>query len=375
MSSINTNVAAMAAVRSLSTITDNLGKTQQRVETGLRVARANDDPAVFAISQRMRADLKGMTAVKDSLAFGRSTLTVARDAATKISDELASLKQTVTQGQQQGLDQTQIQTQIDNALTNIDAYVASANFNGVNMLDNSGNLNIIRNITGDTQDVVGVDRTSSGLGLAALDVNQADYSVAFDNTLAPAANENITITSNGEDYVFEFIDDAGGTLTAQPDATTKVFAVTGDLANISPLEAMGLMMQKIRGEGFGAEMNDNGELIISGSVTAVTTDVTGAGAPTQVTGTDTAIDAVNTALDTMGDTLATLGAALQQVEGLQDFTIKLNDSIKEGLGALVDADLAEESARLTSLQTKQQLATQSLSIANQQSQSLLSLFR
>jgi flagellin len=375
MSSINTNVAAMAAVRSLSSTSMDLAKTQQRVETGLRTSRANDDPAVFAISQRMRADLKGMAAVKDSLAFGRSTLTVARDAATKISDELASLKQTVTQGQQQGLDQTQIQTQIDNALTNIDAYVNSADFNGVNLLDNSGDLNIIRNIAGDTQDVTGVDRTAAGLGLTGLDVNQADYSIAFDNTLAPAATENITITSGGVDYVFEFVDDAGGALTAQPDATTEVFAVTGDLANISPLEAMGLMMTKIREQGFGAEMNDNGELILSGSITAVTTDVTGGGAPAQVNGTDNAITAVNTALDTMGDTLATLGAALQQVEGLQDFTVKLNDSIKEGLGALVDADLAEESARLTSLQTKQQLATQSLSIANQQSQSLLSLFR
>ena len=376
MSSINTNVAAMAAVRSLGTISADLGKTQQRVETGLRTAKANDDPAVFAISQRMRADLKGMTAVKDSLAFGKSTLTVARDAATKISDELATLKQTVTQGQQQGLDQSQIQTSIDNALVNINSYVNSADFNGVNLLDNSGDLNIIRNISGATQDVTGVDRTSTGLGLAGLDVNQADFSIAFDNTLAPAANENITITSNGKDYVFEFVDDAGTALTAQPDATTEVFQVVGDLANSSPLELMGLMMQKIREQGFGAEMNDSGELVISGSITAVTTDITGSGGTvTQVNGTDTAIDAVNTAIDTMGNTLATLGAALQQVEGLQDFTNKLFDSVKEGLGALVDADLAEESARLTSLQTKQQLATQSLSIANQQSQTLLSLFR
>jgi flagellin len=49
--------------------------------------------------------------------------------------------------------------------------------------------------------------------------------------------------------------------------------------------------------------------------------------------------------------------------------------VKEGLGSLVDADLAEESAKLTSLQTKQQLAVQSLSIANSAPQSLLSLFR
>ncbi len=375
MSSINTNAAAMAAVRSLININSDTARTQQRVETGLRVGRANDDPAVFAIAQKMRADLNGMNAVKDSLAFGKSALTVARDAATKISDELGRLKQTVTQGQQQGIDQSQIQTQIDNALTNINAYVASANFNGVNLLDNSGNLNIVRNIAGNTLDVAGVDRSATGLALANLDVNAADYSIAFDNTLAPAANENITITSGGIDYVFEFIDDAGGTLTAQPDATTKVFAVTGDLAAISPLEAMGLMMTEIRKQGFGAEMNDSGELIISGAVTAVTTDITGAGTPAQVTGSDTAIEAINSALDTMGDTLADLGAALRQVEGLQDFTSKLNDSIKEGLGALVDADLAEESARLSSLQTRQQLAVQSLSIANQQSQALLSLFR
>jgi flagellin len=77
----------------------------------------------------------------------------------------------------------------------------------------------------------------------------------------------------------------------------------------------------------------------------------------------------------MGTRLSNLGANLRQGEGLQNFTNQLNDSIKEGLGALVDADLAEESARLTSLQTRQQLATQSLSIANQQSQTLLSLFR
>jgi flagellin len=84
---------------------------------------------------------------------------------------------------------------------------------------------------------------------------------------------------------------------------------------------------------------------------------------------------VDAAISTINTTLANLGASIRQVEGLQDYNKQLTDSIKEGLGALVDADLAEESARLTSLQTKQQLAIQSLSIANQQGQSLLGLFR
>ena len=100
--------------------------------------------------------------------------------------------------------------------------------------------------------------------------------------------------------------------------------------------------------------------------------------PTTITGAtagNTAISAVDAAISTVNTTLANLGASIRQVEGLQDYNKQLTDSIKEGLGALVDADLAEESARLTSLQTKQQLAIQSLSIANQQGQSLLGLFR
>ena len=55
MASINTNAAAMAAVRSLSTISRDMLTTQSRVESGLRVNKANDDPAVFAIAQNMRA--------------------------------------------------------------------------------------------------------------------------------------------------------------------------------------------------------------------------------------------------------------------------------------------------------------------------------
>ncbi|MBU4435074.1 MAG: flagellin, partial [Alphaproteobacteria bacterium] len=54
---------------------------------------------------------------------------------------------------------------------------------------------------------------------------------------------------------------------------------------------------------------------------------------------------------------------------------KLQDSLDAGVGNLVDADLAKESAKLQSLQTKQQLGVQALSIANQASSSILSLFR
>ena len=57
------------------------------------------------------------------------------------------------------------------------------------------------------------------------------------------------------------------------------------------------------------------------------------------------------------------------------FVNKLQDSLESGVGNLVDADLAKESAKLTALQTKQQLGVQALSIANSSSQILLGLFR
>jgi flagellin len=382
MSSVNTNGAAMAAIRSLSTIARDMATTQSRVESGLRINKAKDEPVVFAIAQNMRADLNAMTAVKDSLAFGKAALTVARDAATKISDELGRLKQTITQGQQQGLDANAINTQITNALENIDAYARSATFNGVNLLVqgvggvpgvNDTQVDIVRDIQGAQTQVVGTDSTAAGLSLAGLNVNTGAWEVAFDNSLAPANAENITVTIDGTNYVFE-LSDGSAALNTTPNATTRVFDVQFT-ASDSPLQVIGAVITRMQDAGIDASLTNDGRLVIRGAATAVTTTVTGAQTPAQIGGAAGAIAVVEGAIDTMGTRLANLGANLRQIEGLSEFTKQLTDSVREGLGALVDADLAEESARLTSLQTKQQLAVQSLSIANQQSQSLLSLFR
>jgi flagellin len=73
--------------------------------------------------------------------------------------------------------------------------------------------------------------------------------------------------------------------------------------------------------------------------------------------------------------LSTLGSASRQIDGQIGFVSKLSDSIEGGIGNLVDADLAKESAKLQALQVKQQLGVQALSIANQAPQSITSLFR
>ena len=87
------------------------------------------------------------------------------------------------------------------------------------------------------------------------------------------------------------------------------------------------------------------------------------------------IATVNTSISNVSTALSKLGTGSKALASHQNFINKLQDSIDIGVGNLVDADLAKESAKLQALQTKQQLGIQALSIANQSSSILLGLFR
>jgi len=88
----------------------------------------------------------------------------------------------------------------------------------------------------------------------------------------------------------------------------------------------------------------------------------------------TALTAIDSAITSVSDKLASLGSVAKRVEVQAAFTTKLQDILKAGVGNLVDADLAEESAKLQALQIKQQLGVQSLSIANSGPSAILGLF-
>jgi len=103
-------------------------------------------------------------------------------------------------------------------------------------------------------------------------------------------------------------------------------------------------------------------------LTATSSFTTAAAAKTMIT-------TVSNALGTATNKLASLGTSSTGLDTHLTFVGKLQDSLDAGVGNLVDADLAKESAKLQSLQTKQQLGIQALSIANQSSSSILSLFR
>lgn len=90
---------------------------------------------------------------------------------------------------------------------------------------------------------------------------------------------------------------------------------------------------------------------------------------------NTALTAVNASIDKVSASLARLGTGSKSFGTHLTFVGKLQDTLEAGVGNLVDADLAKESARLQALQTKQQLGVQALSIANSSTSILLGLFR
>jgi flagellin len=94
-----------------------------------------------------------------------------------------------------------------------------------------------------------------------------------------------------------------------------------------------------------------------------------------VTSATSALALVNSSITNVNNALARLGASANALQTQITFTGNLQDTIDTGIGNLVNANLAKESATLTALQTKQSLGIQALSIANSSSQVLLSLFR
>jgi len=113
------------------------------------------------------------------------------------------------------------------------------------------------------------------------------------------------------------------------------------------------------------------DMSLSGSIVTISATSSFATA----TQADNIASAIGTSLDNVNEALARLGTSSKALEIHSTFVTKLSDSLEKGIGNLVDADMAKESARLQSLQVKQQLGIQALSIANSAPQSVLSFFR
>ncbi|MGH1418936.1 MAG: flagellin [Hyphomicrobiaceae bacterium] len=151
------------------------------------------------------------------------------------------------------------------------------------------------------------------------------------------------------------------------DTGVSVQTITVDVAALKLYDvdnADGILDQDRTGAGSGATFK------ISTMDVSTLTDSTA-----DLTILDDYISGIDTALQSITSSTASLGSVATRIEMQQDFVSALMDSIQKGISQLVDADMNEESTRLQALQVQQQLGVQSLSIANQSAQSILSLFQ
>lgn len=401
MSSILTNTSAMVALQTMKSISMNMNKTQSEISTGKSVATAKDNAAIWAISKVMESDVKGFKGISASLALGGSTIQVARQAAETVTDLLTEVKGKIVAAQEDNVDRVKIQTDIDALRDQIKSVVGAAQFNGLNLVNGSQS----------TVDVLAsLDRDGTGVSASSISVAAQDLSIGAYTAKAVLAGSN-GVSANGDTAGFA-INAAGGTGNIVIDDSTDAFA-TGDRVSISiggktasytvtaedvasttaaDIVAVGLKqaVEALGISGLTVDYNSGtaGTLAFTNSGTndlsvAAQFENAGSGGLGALSSIDVstaggaaaALGNIEAMVQTSIDAASSFGSVQTRIDIQAEFVGKLTDSLRAGIGSLVDANMEEVSARLQALQVQQQLSTQSLSIANQQPQNILSLFR
>lgn len=335
INSVQTNVGAMVALQSLNRTNEEMQATQKRISTGFRVADAKDDGAAFAVAQRIRGDVAGLNTANEQLGATKGLIETTMGALNEASTVLRSIRETLTRLSSDTISTSDRETytqDFERLVNRMNRALGDASYNGRSLLGSQDvnqnntstatNTDVVRNEVGGTLRITGVDAAT----------------LTFDTRVATRGRMvggNFTPPTE-----YEWGTPGNTVMTA---AAARAMLGNGDQTATGPLNNM-----------------HNGY--------ADDADFGGGAAPSLHKSFATVETNVNSALAKFGADARAVDAAIQTNR------TKL-DSLETGLGSMVDADLAKESARLQALQIRQQLGTQSLSIANQAPQALLSLFR
>jgi flagellin len=189
--------------------------------------------------------------------------------------------------------------------------------------------------------------------------------------LVKLADSNIQGTER-TGYIQQYNSYVANMKTDFQDANYSGKTLIGDISGSAGSYSRVAVTRNENGATYGiATFSGSGFL---GSITFTSTQLGGAGTVASLIGTAASATFINQ-LSSLGTALTTYGSATNYVTNQVSYNSDKIDALNSGLGSLVDANLAQESALLQSLQIKQQLGTQALSIANQAPQTLLSLFK
>ncbi|MFG6082802.1 flagellin [Paracoccus litorisediminis] len=330
MTSLITNSPAMNALASLRAVNRGLGQVQDRISSGLKVESGKDSAAYFQISETMKGDSGAYDAINEGLTLTKNSVATARLGAETIQELAKEFLDRVAFAQGAKGGEAEIENDLAELVKQMETTLSQATFNGDDMLGAGSYADVDAGTAGSTTPVIDIDGT-----ILTAAVN-GDVSVG-------AARNIVTgITRAGGSY-----------------STTAIVVGTYDMAALVA--------------SFKAIVD------VSGTTTGGTAF---AGFGAAATAGDTTDNFLRTVLQTVEDlygqvtSVATkLGQSENSLENQQSFLTNLISNIDAGVGSMIDADMEEEAARLTALQTQQQLATQALSIANSGPQNILTLFK
>ncbi|MFB2549660.1 flagellin N-terminal helical domain-containing protein [Ensifer soli] len=321
MSSIHTNVSAIAALSTLRSINSEMETTQGRISSGFRVADSSDNAAYWSIATTMRSDNKALGAVQDALGLGAAKTDTAYTGLNTTVDILSEIKSKLVAAREPGVDKEKINKELTELKNQLVSTAKSASFSGENWLYNESSS------APGTKELVGsFNRDADGNVTVGL--------IEYDTS------KSMLIDTNNA---------GNGLLTKAVDADALQATASGTAANFYLINA-------------------NSTTSAAGTEIALTSSTSSATV-------DNMIRVVDDLLSQVTDAAADLGAANQRIDMQNNFMSDLRDVLDKGIGRLVDADMNEESTKLKALQTQQQLGIQALSIANSDSQNILSLFR
>ncbi|MGN6423089.1 MAG: flagellin N-terminal helical domain-containing protein [Asticcacaulis sp.] len=369
MASILTNNSALLAAQSLNASNKSLLETQKQVSTGLKVSSAKDNGATYAIAQHLRAERDSWSAVQGSLSRGKSILDVAASAIGNIQDVLLKLQKDAVSLNDTSLDsqsRTTIQNEMQTLIGQMDQSVNASSFDGENLLNRSGSA-----VAGEVSSLQQSGPTLSlhlDQGFAALgawapfgsNVTSAWHVADAGGAITSISTPAMYPSGNGDQHVDWNVTPPlpAGTVYFTFNPATGYFGVGALGAGAPPVSVLS---------------DPSGNSISLGSWD-LRSQAIGLSA-LDWTNPKSVLTAINSAQQSVMDAAQAIGSKQNLIDqSIKDATSQ-QDQLTSGIGNLVDADMATQSAKLQAQQVQQALATQSLSIANSQPKWILDLFK
>jgi len=210
--SVNTNEQALSALRILNGTNASLATTQNQINTGLEVAGAQDNAAIFSIAQRLRADVAGLSAVSNSLDNALSAIDVGLAAGEAASDLLIELQELAVASADAGLDTASRESLQDNFAQlrdQIGSIVATAEFNGLNVVNGDDNISAITDPEATVANRISITGANLSLGGTVITI----AATASISTNAAAGQAQVTAINDSIDNLNEVLSRFGAGAT------------------------------------------------------------------------------------------------------------------------------------------------------------------